>query len=211
MEWSSRSHLKQKLAILWKLENLAYGTSRSTFFNPASRPLFLCALHSRCPALPYFLCFLYLSSVLQTKRAVSHWFTYFNTTAVSLKKMYLTRASFPSLSLSSTLSYVSHSFPFLPQYIVSSPISRLLFRHFHPECAASSVSHLTCFRLVWKLSRVEGISLLKFQLTDFRNASPWTANENGIWMSLKIILYSEVKVRCECQLQDDIPPPSVAY
>lgn len=112
---------------------------------------------------------------------------------VSLKKMYLTRASFPSLSLSSALSYVSHSFPFLPQYIVSSPISRLLFRHFHPECAVSSVSRLTCFWLVWKLSRVEVISLLKFQLTDFRNASPCTANENGIWMSLKSFCILKLK------------------
>lgn len=179
--------------MLWKLENLAYGTSRSTFFNPAFRPLFLCVHHPHCPYLPYFLCFLYLSSVLQTKEAVLHWFTYFNMTAVSLKKIYLTSASFPSLSLSSALSYISRLFPFLPQYIVSPPISRSLFRHFHPECAVSSVSHLACFWLVWKLSRVGSISLLKFQLIDSRHASPCTANENGIQMSLKSFCLLKLK------------------
>lgn len=106
-----------------------------------------CARHSGCSPLPYFLCFLYLSSILQTKGAVLHWFTYFNMTAVSLKKIYLTRMGSPSLGLSSSLSYISHSFSLLLQYIIS-PQLLIFLRHFHQECPVSSASHLACFLLV---------------------------------------------------------------
>lgn len=142
--------------------------------------------HSGCNTLPYFLCFLYLSSVLQTKGAVLHWFTYFNMTAVSLKKIYLTGTSFLSLGLFLHFElYLTFIFLSATVYYIS-PISHLLFRQFYLECPVSLASPLACFWLVWRLSGVGRIYLLKFHLINSWDASPCMVNVSGIQMALKL-------------------------